>query len=205
MSDQLRDDVRAALAMSDAELAEAQQAASIAEASTSLDADTLAALAISETDVWHHTVDVADANSLQELATDYKSGARADLYMAKLNDLRRLYERMHRVRGDGNCFYRALWVGWMQRLLSLPDAECAINNDSLAFILASAQASVLLFFMLALLLVVMLASGVAELLSLGAVLPFLAVLSEPQRLPRPRPPNKRLRALTLQHVTNASM
>ena len=123
MSDHLRDDVRAALAMSDAELAEAQQAQQLAEASTSLDADTLAALAISETDVWHHTVDVADANSLQELATDYKSGARADLYMAKLNDLRRLYERMHRVRGDGNCFYRALWVGWMQRLLSLPDAR----------------------------------------------------------------------------------
>ena len=109
--------------MSDAELAEAQQAQQLAEASTSLDADTLAALAISETDVWHHTVDVADANSLQELATDYKSGARADLYMAKLADLRRLYERMHRVRGDGNCFYRALWVGWMQRLLSLPDAR----------------------------------------------------------------------------------
>ena len=76
--------------MSDAELAEAQQAASLAEASTSLDADTLAALAISETDVWHHTVDVADANSLQELATDYRRGARADLYMAKLADLRRL-------------------------------------------------------------------------------------------------------------------
>ena len=35
---------------------------------------------------------------------------------------------------------------------------------------------------LRLLLVVMLASGVAELLSLGAVLPFMAVLSDPQRL-----------------------
>jgi ATP-binding cassette, subfamily B, bacterial PglK len=35
---------------------------------------------------------------------------------------------------------------------------------------------------LGLLLVVMLASGVAELVSLGAVLPFLAVLSDPQRL-----------------------
>lgn len=35
---------------------------------------------------------------------------------------------------------------------------------------------------LGLLLVVMLASGVAELLSLGAVLPFMAVLSDPQRL-----------------------
>ena len=35
---------------------------------------------------------------------------------------------------------------------------------------------------LGLLLVVMLASGVAELLSLGAVLPFLAVLSDPQGL-----------------------
>ena len=32
------------------------------------------------------------------------------------------------------------------------------------------------------LLVVMLASGVAELLSLGAVLPFLAVLSDPDEL-----------------------
>lgn len=37
-------------------------------------------------------------------------------------------------------------------------------------------------FQLGLLLLVMLASGVAELLSLGAVLPFLAVLSDPQRL-----------------------
>ena len=33
-----------------------------------------------------------------------------------------------------------------------------------------------------LLLVVMLASGVAEMLSLGAVLPFMAVLSDPQLL-----------------------
>ncbi len=37
-------------------------------------------------------------------------------------------------------------------------------------------------FQLGLLLVVMLASGVAELVSLGAVLPFLAVLSDPERL-----------------------
>ena len=35
---------------------------------------------------------------------------------------------------------------------------------------------------LGLLLLVMLASGVVELLSLGAVLPFLAVLSDPERL-----------------------
>ena len=35
---------------------------------------------------------------------------------------------------------------------------------------------------LGLLLVVMLASGVAELVSLGAVVPFLAVLSDPERL-----------------------
>ena len=35
---------------------------------------------------------------------------------------------------------------------------------------------------MALLLVVMLASGGAELVSLGAVLPFLAVLSDPERL-----------------------
>ena len=121
MSDQLRDDVRAALAMSDAELAEAQQAQQLAEASTSLDADTLAALAISETDVWHQTVDVADANALQELAADYKSGARADLSWRSSTICAGC------TSGCTACAATAtaspLWVRWIPWLPSLPDAR----------------------------------------------------------------------------------
>ena len=39
---------------------------------------------------------------------------------AELHHLAALYAAMRRVRGDGNCFYRALWRGWMERLCALP-------------------------------------------------------------------------------------
>ena len=42
---------------------------------------------------------------------------------AELHHLAALYAAMRRVRGDGNCFYRALWMGWMERLCALPLAE----------------------------------------------------------------------------------
>ena len=53
---------------------------------------------------------------LSELAAEYTGGASADLFRAKVNHLRR-------IRGDGNCFYRAFYVSWMERLLGLSRAQ----------------------------------------------------------------------------------
>ena len=73
--------------------------------------------------MWHHTVDVADANSLQELATDYRR-ARAPICTWRSSPIcAGCTSGCTACAADGNCFYRALWVGWMQRLLSLPDAR----------------------------------------------------------------------------------
>eukprot|EP00908_Phaeocystis_cordata_P008054 Transcript_18720.p2 GENE.Transcript_18720~~Transcript_18720.p2 ORF type:complete len:150 (-),score=57.15 Transcript_18720:3-452(-) len=57
---------------------------------------------------------------LQNLAAEYSSGSRADLYGAKARHLEQRYAAIRRVRGDGNCFYRGFHVSWMERLLHLP-------------------------------------------------------------------------------------
>lgn len=49
---------------------------------------------------------------------DYKHGAKADLWRAKLHALSQKYEAVRRVRGEGNCFYRSFWMSWVDRLLS---------------------------------------------------------------------------------------
>ena len=57
---------------------------------------------------------------LQNLAAEYSSGSRADLYSAKARHLEQRYAAIRRVCGDGNCFYRGFHVSWMERLLHLP-------------------------------------------------------------------------------------
>ena len=47
---------------------------------------------------------------LQNLAAEYSSGSRADLYSAKARHLEQRYAAIRRVRGDGNCFYRGFHV-----------------------------------------------------------------------------------------------
>lgn len=49
------------------------------------------------------------------------AGAGGALWDAKLRWLERTYGSMSSVRGDGNCFYRALWIGLMERLRALDD------------------------------------------------------------------------------------
>ena len=43
--------------------------------------------------------------------------------LAKLTLLRAHYGGMRRVRGDGNCFYRALTIGWLEWLVAAPPPQ----------------------------------------------------------------------------------
>eukprot|EP00965_Chrysotila_dentata_P089845 2965761-Pleurochrysis_carterae.AAC.1 len=58
--------------------------------------------------------------SLAAFAKECEGGSHADLLRAKLRALEHSYSGMRHVAGDGNCFYRGLWAGWMERLAALP-------------------------------------------------------------------------------------
>ena len=66
---------------------------------------------------------VGDAAPLSILEAEYAAGDHGALWAAKLRSLSARYMAIRRVRGDGNCFYRSLWMGYMERLLALPVAE----------------------------------------------------------------------------------
>ena len=66
---------------------------------------------------------VGDAAPLSILEAEYAAGDHGALWAAKLRSLSARYVAIRRVRGDGNCFYRSLWMGYMERLLALPVAE----------------------------------------------------------------------------------
>jgi hypothetical protein len=66
---------------------------------------------------------VGDALPLSILEAEYAAGDHGALWAAKLRALSARYVAIRRVRGDGNCFYRSLWMGYMERLLTLPVAE----------------------------------------------------------------------------------
>ena len=68
------------------------------------------------------TPDVGPVIPAKSLENECK-GAEASLWRAKVRLIDSRYEGMRRVRGDGNCFYRAVLMGWMERLLTLPVNE----------------------------------------------------------------------------------
>ena len=55
------------------------------------------------------------------LAAEYRDNPLA--FGAGIADLSARYGGLRRVRGDGNCFYRAFYVSWMERLASLSAVE----------------------------------------------------------------------------------
>jgi ubiquitin thioesterase protein OTUB1 len=63
---------------------------------------------------------VAGLLPLNALMAEYTNSRSADLYHATTQTLSARYESIRRIRGDGNCFYRAFFVSWMGRLLGLP-------------------------------------------------------------------------------------
>ena len=64
--------------------------------------------------------DMGSAQPLTVLIEEYTRSDRGLLWHAKLQALSSRYTSMRRARGDGNCFYRSLWMGWMERLMQLP-------------------------------------------------------------------------------------
>lgn len=58
-----------------------------------------------------------------ELCDDWRRHGTAEIMLAKLVLLRAHYGGMRRVRGDGNCFYRALMIGWLERLVAAPPPQ----------------------------------------------------------------------------------
>ena len=63
--------------------------------------------------------------SLKALEAECKPGGDASLWRAKVKAIEERYVRMRRVRGDGNCFYRSVLMGWMERLLTVSSQERA--------------------------------------------------------------------------------
>ena len=58
-----------------------------------------------------------------ELCDDWRRHGMAEVMLAKLMLLRTHYSGMRRVRGDGNCFYRALAIGWLEWLVAAPPPQ----------------------------------------------------------------------------------
>ena len=63
--------------------------------------------------------------SLKALEAECKPGSDASLWRAKVKVIEERYVRMRRVSKDGNCFYRAVLMGWMERLLTVSSSERA--------------------------------------------------------------------------------
>merc|ERR550514_812086 len=72
--------------------------------------------------------DVQAPTTLEEFRAEYNRGARAALFQAKATLLARRYATLRRVRGDGNCFYRSFWMGWIDRILSMSRGAAASIN-----------------------------------------------------------------------------
>ena len=82
---------------------------------------------------------VSHTHPFSNLSQEYANGARAELYEAKAHFFEERYQAIRRVRGDGNCFYRAFHVSWMERLLQLPAAD---QEDAWKRIVPTATAAV---------------------------------------------------------------
>jgi hypothetical protein len=76
--------------------------------------------------------DVHPPVSFEELKVDF-TGPRAPLYHAKLMALSKRYQSMRPVRGEGNCFYRSFWMGWIGRMLDPPATAGAGATESVLF------------------------------------------------------------------------
>lgn len=83
-------------------------------------AESLASTQIQPSSTGPSTIlDVHSPDPIESLLDQYRRGRAADLYEAKLgkHGLARLYRSVRRVRGEGNCFYRSFWTGWIERML----------------------------------------------------------------------------------------
>jgi len=67
--------------------------------------------------------DVGPVINAKALEGSHPAGADASLWRSKVKLIEARYQGMRRVKGDGNCFYRSLLMGWMERLLTLPLGE----------------------------------------------------------------------------------
>ena len=77
-----------------------------------------ASLAESEVSVeQHRPLDVHSPAPVMDLFEEYERGSCAALYDAKLKALSVFYRAVRRIRGEGNCFYRSFWMGWIERML----------------------------------------------------------------------------------------
>jgi len=77
-----------------------------------------ASLAESEVSVeQHRPQDVHSPVPVMDLFVEYERGRCAALYAAKLKALSVFYRAVRRIRGEGNCFYRSFWMGWIERML----------------------------------------------------------------------------------------
>ncbi|KAK3828704.1 MAG: cysteine proteinase [Benniella sp.] len=58
---------------------------------------------------------VADSEDLEDLQKEYENGS--DIFKTKILVMHPTVSLMRRLRGDGNCFYRALAFAWFERVM----------------------------------------------------------------------------------------
>ncbi|KAL6077121.1 OTU domain, ubiquitin aldehyde binding [Balamuthia mandrillaris] len=72
---------------------------------------------------------VGEERSLDGLCEEYRN----EELRKKINALKAVYPRWHAIRGDGNCFYRAVWTGYSRLFCRLPTDEHNFEEERLRF------------------------------------------------------------------------
>lgn len=101
-----------------------------------------ASLAESEVSVeQHRPQDVHSPAPVMDLFVEYERGRCAALYDAKLKALSVFYRAVRRIRGEGNCFYRSFWMGWIERMLENRQRGSSATSASGHPLLANPQSA----------------------------------------------------------------
>ena len=66
---------------------------------------------------------------IDRLFEQYKRGRRATMYSAKIALLNNLYGRWRPIRGEGNCFYRSFWMGWIDHIRTTKRPACVLLQN----------------------------------------------------------------------------
>lgn len=83
------------------------------------------AASLAETNVEEASpADIHSPEPLIALFEEYRRGKSAAVYEAKLSALSKLYRTVRRIRGEGNCFYRAMWTGWVEQMIAPASSLC---------------------------------------------------------------------------------
>jgi len=70
---------------------------------------------------------VQDKGDFEGLEAFYTVGENNEVFLSKLGEIKKDYSHLRRVRGDGNCFYRAYLFAMMERVIGDPAGAKAVK------------------------------------------------------------------------------